>query len=168
MFSQEKSILRKWYATAFNFYSRLSKSELFSVNAVPVVFTTFHYICHCKSFLLMLFTFDIEFLAENWPVYIIIIISTEKNFLTQISDIMSCQISDFFVVLSYRWDCHQSVPSMYRNEHTNCGHLLRTRHDAHASSEGRRVLPDWERLAASGCLSQYSRDHSGRKGSQKH
>lgn len=55
---------------------------------------------------------------------------------------------------------------MYRNEHTNCGHLLRTRHDAHASSEGGRVLPDWERLAPSGCLSQYSRDHSGRKGSQ--
>lgn len=108
------------------------------------------------------------FLAENWPVYIIIIISIEKNFLTQLSDIMSCQISDFFVVLSYRWDCHQSVPSMYRNEHTNCGHLFRTRHDAHASSEGRRVLPDWERLAASGCLSQYSRDHSGRKGSQTH
>lgn len=73
-----KTFYKSIKETSFNFYSRLSKCKLFSINAVPVVFTTFHYICHCESFLLTHLTQI--FLAENWPVYIIIIISIEKNF----------------------------------------------------------------------------------------
>lgn len=52
------------YATSFNFYSRLSKCKLFSINAVPVVFTTFHYICHCESFFLT-FTFNTNFFSRE-------------------------------------------------------------------------------------------------------
>lgn len=76
-----KTFYKSIKETSFNFYSRLSKCKLFSINAVPVVFTTFHYICHCESFLLT-FTFNTNFFSrELASLYtVIIIISIEKNF----------------------------------------------------------------------------------------
>lgn len=90
--------------------------------------------------------------------------NTTKQLKTSLFPLKYLCIWFYVTFFLYRWDCNQSISSMYRNEYTDSCHLLRTRHDAHASSEGRRVIPHWERFTPRGCIPQYSRNYPGCKG----